>query len=542
MYLSPGNKNHEGKGFIMKAVTGTQMRSLDRRTITESGIPGEILMERAGILAGKALEEWILHLRKEEGKEELFGDPGDGRRIVFLAGKGNNGGDAFAAAKFLHEQGYSVSLYCVEDLSLIRGDALAHFRKMPRFLQEMASFPIPEEVYSPDNILVDSLLGTGFSGSLKERYASVCRSINSSGAWIAAMDIPSGLSADTGQADADAVCAHMTLTMASPKKGMFSEQGIRLTGRLQVLDIGIDKTFYRELEETLECTSLEEARSFLKREQFDTHKNRRGHVYVFGGSILYSGAVLLCAEAALRSGAGLVSCFVPEGMGFFSSVPKALMVRVLPSGSGSLQEESLAEIDLEKASSLAVGPGMGTSAESIPFLKKILKAELPLVLDADGLNLLALYHAELFPLLSARQAPTVLTPHPGEMKRLLESLAPGKNFVSRQEQALFLAQKSHAFVVLKGARSLASAPDGRAAVNLSGSPALATAGSGDILCGILGALMADPVRDPFDSVRLGVFLHGLCGELASCSMTRSFIADDLILLIGKALRRIRQDA
>ena len=519
----------------MKAISGTQMRTLDQRTIAEKGIPGEVLMERAGIAAGKALEKWSLSRIAEPGRnvEQIH--------FVFLAGKGNNGGDAFVAAKFLHEQGYAVSLYCAEAISRIKGDALIHFRRMPRFLQEMASSAlIPDSAFAKGNILVDALLGTGFSGSLKEEYAVLCRRINDSGAFVAAMDIPSGLNADTGEADPDAVCAHLTLTMALPKKGMFSARGIRLTGRLQVLEIGINREWAEDLPEVWECTGPEEAASFLKKVPFDTHKNARGHVFVFGGSSLYSGAILLCAESSLRSGAGLTSCFIPEGMRIYSSVPKALMMRMLPSDNGFLQGDLPDSVDLSRADSIAAGPGMGTSEFSVSFLEQIFAAEKPLTLDADGLNLLAL-HPVLQRKLPARKAPTVLTPHPGEMKRLLDAFAPGRSFASRMEQALFLAEKCRAVVVLKGARTVVASPDGRTALNLSGSPVLATAGSGDVLCGILAALAADSERDLFDSVRLGVFLHGLCGEFAERSGNGCCIADDLLPLIGKAMQSLRSD-
>lgn len=515
----------------MKIISGTQMRTLDQRTITEKGIPGELLMERAGILAGKALKKWALRCQKEFELEDI-------PRIIFLAGKGNNGGDAFVAAKFLYEQGMKIFLYCVGDPARIKGDALTHFNRMPSCLQEMAGTEVPEEIFSPGNILVDSLLGTGFSGSLRTEYAAVCRRINSSGAWVVSMDIPSGLNADSGEADPDAVCAHLTLSMAFPKKGMFSPQGIRLTGSLQILDIGIDHALAENLEQTLECTTVCEAASLLKKESFDTHKNLRGHVFVFGGSHLYSGAVLLCAESALRSGAGLVSCFIPEGMNGFGTVPKALMMRVLPSPDGFLQGDLPRDPDPEKADSLAVGPGMGCSASSVPFLGKLLSLEKPLILDADGLNLLS-SHSVLQEILLSRKTPAVLTPHPGEMKRLLQAFAPGKIFTSRQEQALFLAGVTHSIVVLKGARSIVASTDGRSAFNISGSPVLATAGSGDVLCGILAALTADRGRELFDSVRLGVFLHGLCGENASADGQDFLIADELTCRIGNALKQIR---
>jgi len=384
---------------------------------------------------------------------------------------------------------------------------------------------------------VDGLLGTGFHGALREPYRSWCRLVNASGKAVASLDIPSGLDADSGEADPDAVIADFTFTMAAPKTGMFSAEGIRHTGRLQVLEIGIPQEFIDELPDTVEYTGPEDIRPFFGKEAFDCHKYTRGHLFVIGGCKFYPGAPLLAAEAGLRAGAGLVTCCIPEHAEIHSAIPKALIVRRLSSNSCWFSGESAAQLlpMLEKAGALVTGPGMGTAPECRGFLKNLLAVNIPLVLDADALNLISA-DPELLDLVQQRQSPTVLTPHAGEMKRLLTALNLNPAELSSQDAALGMANKLNAVVVAKGARTLVAAPDGRFAVNLSGCPALATAGTGDILAGMTGAMLLNRELDVFDAVRTAVFLHGQTAEITAPLESRGYIADDFLPMIGKVIR------
>ena len=511
----------------MKAVSGTQMRGLDRRTIEETGISGERLMERAGMLAGSALLKWMT----------AAGLGPAGAEVIFLAGKGNNGGDAFVAARLLADSGYDVSLYCTSSESELSGDALTMFRRLPASVRDHISYELSPADFTPGTVAVDGLLGTGFHGALREPYRSWCRLVNASGCPVAALDIPSGLDADSGEADPDAVVADITFTMAAPKTGMFSVEGIRHTGRLRVLDIGIPEAFVNELPDTVECTGPEEAHSVFLREAFDAHKYTRGHLFVAGGCRFYPGAPLLAAEAGLRAGAGLVTCCLPEHAEIHASVPKALIVRRLFSDTGFFCAKSAAELlsMSEKAGAFVVGPGMGTAPECVGFLEKMLAVKGPLVLDADALNLLAV-NPDLIEKLHRRKDPTVLTPHPGELNRLLAGLELSSEGRGRRELVILAAERLNAVVVGKGARTMVAAPDGRFAVNLSGCPALATAGTGDLLAGMTGALLLNREVPVFDAVRAAVFLHGRAAETAAPLETRGFIADDFLPHIGAVVR------
>ncbi|MBO4633545.1 MAG: NAD(P)H-hydrate dehydratase, partial [Lentisphaeria bacterium] len=489
----------------MKAVSGTQMRALDRRTIEETDISGEQLMEKAGMLAGSGILKWL----SETGLNAQT------PKIVILAGKGNNGGDAFVAARLFAAAGYEISLHCTAKEAELCGDALTMFRRMPASIQENISTDLTQaDLSDPHIVIVDGLLGTGFHGSLRPPYRKWCSLVNQSGHPVAALDIPSGLDADNGEADLDAVTADITFTMAAPKTGMFSPAGIRHTGRLRVLEIGIPSVYLDELPDTIECTDISLLKSILKREPFDAHKYTRGHLFVAGGSKLYPGAPLLAAEAGLRTGAGLVTCCLPEQAEIHAAIPKALIVRRLSSSAGFFTLDSAAELLAmsDKAGAFAIGPGMGTAEKSAGFLEKMLEVKVPLLLDADALNLLSV-HPELIKKMRNRPNATVLTPHPGEMKRLAGIL--DLETESRLEQAKEAAGKLNAYVIYKGPRTIVAAPDGKTAINLSGCPALATAGTGDILSGMAGAFLLNREWDVFDAVRAAVFLHGYTAELTA---------------------------
>ena len=515
----------------MKAVSGMQMRGLDRRTIEETGISGERLMQIAGLRAGAGILKRFA--------EDMPGKTAPEFRI--LAGKGNNGGDAFVVAALLADAGHSVSLHCTAPGSDLSGDALTMFQRLPASVRDHISYELtPADLENPDTVVVDGLLGTGFHGVLREPYRTWCRLVNASGRRVAALDIPSGLDADSGEADPDAVTADMTFTMAAPKIGMFSAEGIRRTGRIQVLDIGIPKPFFDDLADTVECTGPEEVQSLFRREPFDAHKYSRGHLFVAGGCRHYPGAPLLAAEAGLRSFAGLVTCCLPDHAEIHAAVPKALIVRRLSSQTGFFNALSATELlsMANKAGAFVIGPGMGTSIESVGFLEKMLSVKTPLVLDADALNLLS-SSPDLIEKLKKRADPTVLTPHQGEMKRLLAGLGLTGTDRTRQETALLAAERLNAVIVSKGARTIVAAPDGRFAVNLSGCPALATAGTGDLLAGMIGAMLLNSAQSAYDAARAAVFLHGYTAEItAQPGYSRGYAADDFLPMIRQAMNRL----
>ncbi len=563
----------------MKALNAEQMRALDRRTIQEGIASGMELMERAGTLAAEELESLLPSLCSPGGEEcgavALAGGTAADlgrfpcrrrivsrrRKIVILAGKGNNGGDAFVVARRLHESGarerfgLEISLFCVCGEEELSGDALEMFRKLPPAVRESLRGDFSEADAASALLIVDGLLGTGIRGSLREPFKSWIGIVNHAERPTVALDIASGLNADDGSVADEAVTADLTLSMAFPKQGFFQGEGIRKTGRLRILDIGIPQSFADGYGGCPEVQTLPEIRPFFRREAFDTYKNLRGHLLVAGGSSLYPSAPFLSAEAALRSGAGLVTVLLPASAEIFCRVPKSVIVRRLPDdGTGCFTESSIPGIRslLGKMNAVSVGPGMGCSARTLPFLKEILAARKPTVMDADALNLFALYADEFSSLLPGENC--VLTPHEGEMRRLLRALEPHSGFaagasgsrlpsamIPSVEKALLLARTSGAVTVMKGPRSVIARSDGEYRINPGGCPALGTAGSGDVLTGIAGALLANGLS-PFDAARAAVFLHASASETAMPFGSRGFLADDLVSFLPCALKMISEVA
>ena len=504
----------------MKSYSAARMRALDRRTIEEYGIPGTTLMENAGTALTRAV------LRLSAG----FDSP----EFVILAGKGNNGGDAFVTARQLHQSGRPVHLFMTARPDELTGDAAEMFEAMPQALKNGARFEFSADDIPEQAVIIDGLLGTGIRGEVREPSASWIRLVNASNAPVIAIDIPSGLNADDGTA-ALHITADLTVTMAGVKTGMLVEQGPAASGRIEIARIGIPDDYLEEAGDGFPVFSLSDARKMLHREPFDTFKNRRGHLAVVGGSRNYAHAPFLSAEAALRTGSGLVSLLLPETAEIHCIVRKALILRRLPvNGAPAFNAVSLPELELEleNKTALAVGPGMMDRPESVPFLYKLILTNLPLVLDADALNLIAQNPA----LLESHGESVILTPHPGEMRRLQTAFGlDGQK--TRIEQALDLAIRTGCTVILKGCRSVVASPDGSYSLNLSGCPALATAGSGDTLTGICGSFLAQGYS-AYDAARLGAYVHGLAGELLSPCGSRGVIADDLASAAARAIHRI----
>jgi hydroxyethylthiazole kinase-like uncharacterized protein yjeF len=501
----------------MKAVSVQEMRELEQRFCQETGTASMQLMENAG----QAVAREAIALAAHSGT----------RKFAVLAGKGNNGGDACVAARLLLEQGAEVQLFLAAEPEKYQGDAGLAWQRLPMTLKNQCQRDFKSAMVQRDCILIDGLLGTGFTGpTLRQPYCAWITEARASGCIVLAIDVPSGLNADDGSTG---LCleADLTLTFAVPKRGLLLGEGPRCCGRLLVADIGIPAAYLPDSNDALQTFAAADALALLKREDFTIHKNRRGHVGVLGGSRPYPHAPALSAEAALRTGAGLVTLALPQSCEMFCTLPKALIVRRLADGgSGCCNAFALPQLTemCRNFQALVCGPGLGQAEESLVVLQALLATGLPLVLDADGLNLLAA-HPECLP---AQPAALILTPHPGEMARLQNGFgleATG----NRLEQAQALAHRTGCVVVLKGCRSVVAAPDGQAHLNLSGCPALATAGSGDVLAGICGAFLAQG-RDAYQSAALAVFLHGLTGEILRPTGSRGIIADDLPDALPKA--------
>ena len=504
----------------MKSYSAERMRGLDRRTIDEYGIPGVTLMENAGSAVTRA----AIRLSAAVSEPEF----------VILAGKGNNGGDAYVVARQLFERHCPIRLFMAARPDELSGDAAEMFEAMPAELRNAALFDFQPDDLNEHAVVIDGLLGTGMRGEVREPFASWIRFVNGSGAPVLAIDIPSGLNADDGSAS---VCirADLTVTMAGVKTGMLTGKGPAACGRVEVARIGIPDEYLEEAADGVPVFTAFDARALRRREPFDTFKNQRGHLAVIGGSRNYASAPFLAAETALRSGSGLVTVLLPETAEIHCVVRKALIVRRLETGGlPAFSAASVPELEeeLENKSALAVGPGMMHRPESLVFLRRVIRSGAPLALDADALNLIAADPS----LLEAHGGSVVLTPHPGEMRRLQEAFRLNGE-KSRVEQAVDLAVRTACTVVLKGCRTVVANPDGVYSLNMSGCPALATAGSGDALTGLCGSFLAQGYSG-FDAARLAVFIHGCAGELLSPCGSRGVIADDLASACARAMHRI----
>lgn len=509
----------------MKVVSAAVMRELDAKTIA-AGTPGEVLMERAGQGAFIEISRFILNC----GVEHFH-------RVLILTGKGNNGGDGYVIARLFSERTeLPVTVISVCPRENLRDAALLHAQRVPDKVVFLACSSIPDTELVPGTLVVDCLLGTGISGAVRSPFAEIIKTVNQSGLPVAAIDIPSGVNSDTGAVEGEAIQADITLTMGVPKAGLLRGAGAALCGLLRVVDIGIPPALVAACPAEFEAVTQADAAALVRRIPTDTHKGDRGRILIAGGSFPYPGAPFLAARAALRSGAGLVSVAYPASMGHLLH-PRANAPILIPLGDDGCgwhqkQADSLISDLLHNQHVVVLGPGLGSRETSLEFAVQLLQAPIPLVLDADGLRALS-----LIPTLLPRPATTVLTPHPGEMRRLLEAYDRQDLLTAdRQTQATEIARQTGAILVLKGRHTIIAAPDGERYVNASGSPALATAGSGDVLTGMIAAFLVDQ-ENPMDAVRLAVYLHGLAGE-KSPNGQRALMADDLIDLIGPTLKEL----
>ncbi|HKA86973.1 MAG TPA: NAD(P)H-hydrate dehydratase [Haliangiales bacterium] len=490
----------------MRVLTTAEMRAADRKAIDELGIPAALLMEHAG----RAVAEVVL------------AKAAPGARIAVVCGSGNNGGDGFACARWLREHGRDARVYLARGRPA-GGEAALHLGLYEKLGGELAS--AGAEIAAA-GVVVDALLGTGVERPIVGDMADVVAWMNAAPLRVA-VDVPSGLSVDTGRAAGAAVRAHATVTLAFPKVGILTWPGCELAGEVWVADIGIPRALGDGAR--VEWTDAGAAAPLVPRRGPGDHKGTNGHALVIAGSPGKTGAALLAAEAAVRGGAGLTTLATDPAC--FEAVQ------------GRVREVMTAPLDVDDGALAALlagkravvwGPGMPTAPEAGAFLRRSLaRLGVPTVLDADGLNHLA---ADVAAARAAAGA-LVLTPHPGEAARLL-GRGTADVQADRLAAARALAAATGAVVVLKGARSVVAAPDGRAAINASGNPGLGTGGTGDVLAGLLGALLAQGLA-PWDAARLGVYLHGMAGDLAATEVGRiGMSAGDLLPRIPRSADKL----
>ena len=496
-------------------VTAAEMRAMDRETIDGLGIPAALLMEHAGRAVAAAVQA---RARPHA-------------HVVVVCGSGNNGGDGFACARWLRERGFDARVVLAKGRPKPGGEAALHLG-----IYERMGGPVGETLdLGGADVIVDALLGTGLASPVGGALADAIAAVNRAGALRLAVDLPSGLDADTGAVLGVAVAADVTVTLACAKVGLVSHPGCERAGELVVADIGIPA----RLAAGARALLFEEAdaAALVPHRTLGGHKGTFGHVVVAAGSAGKVGAALLATSGALRAGAGLVTLATPPAAAaaVLGRIPEAMHAVFDPEAADA--DAALAQL-LDGKRALAWGPGMPTSDAAGRTLRRLaVSVELPLVLDADGLNHLGREVASL----KAARGPRILTPHPGEAARLL-----GKDTAAVQADrvaaARTLAATSGAVVVLKGARTVVAAPDGVATINPTGNPGMGTGGTGDVLSGVLGALLAQGLA-PLDAARLGVYLHGLAGDRAARSHGPiGLVAGDVAAELPAAFASLSKDA
>jgi ADP-dependent NAD(P)H-hydrate dehydratase / NAD(P)H-hydrate epimerase len=491
-----------------------RMRAIDRWAIDERGIPSLDLMERAGERVAQAVVK-LAH---------------DGA-VAVICGKGNNGGDGLVVARLLHEAGREVAVVCVAPFEELSRDARTNLERLPGESPLAFEEPAAREAIERAAVIVDALLGTGFEGAPRGAVASAIEAVNGAPGCVVSVDVPSGVDASTGVVAGVAVEAGLTVTFHAAKPGLWIHPGKGYASRTTTVDIGIPRGAPVSADIGLIEGSVLEA---LPRRGAGSTKFSNGHVVVVGGSPGLTGAPAMTSLAAMRAGCGYVTVSVPASLREILDVQlMEVMTRGLPDEQGSLTPEGLPLVmeSLERAGALALGPGLGRDPRSALLARKLARrSPVATVLDADGLNA----HAGALAELASREAPTVLTPHAGELARLLETDS-DRVAHERLSHARRAAERAQAVVVLKGDDTLVVEPLGRVAISRGNSPALATAGTGDVLTGVIATLLAQGL-DPFTAAAAGVQLHAQAGREAARAQgaPEGVIASDVIAALPRA--------
>jgi len=514
----------------MKVVTGAEMKEVDRYTIEEVGISGLVLMENAGREVAQAAVELLDDLKD--------------RMVIVLAGRGNNGGDGFVVSRLLIEQGFEVKTILLGKKEDISGDAKLNLDILDKLEAKVWEISSKEEVLElkllldKSDLIVDALLGTGIKGELRGLYPEVITMVNNSPTAVLAVDIPSGVEADTGKIADIAVRADQTITFALPKIGTILYPGADFVGDLQIADIGIPQMVIAKQEFKVDFITSEFINKLLPTRAADSHKGSYGKLLLVAGSTGMTGAAALATQASLRAGAGLVTLGVPRSLNpiLESKLTEAMTYPLADSKEGILARESVIEIKrlINNRDVLGIGPGLTANDEIAYIVNHLLEnVNKPIVVDADALNVIYDLNS-----LKERTAPTVLTPHPGELSRLINQSIEGISDNSL-EIAKNFASEYNVILVLKGARTIIATPQGEVYINSTGNSGMATGGSGDVLTGLISGLLAQGI-DGVDATIIGVYLHGLAADLAADELTEySLLPSDIIDYLPQAIRAVK---
>lgn len=508
----------------MKIATREQVRKIDRSTIEDYKIPGLVLMENAGRSVTELITKNYPNVHN----------------IAIFCGTGNNGGDGFVIARHLISKGFNTTTFICGDEQKYRGDALLNYKSLKNIGTKILILKEKPPHNLECDLIVDSIFGTGLDREVEGFYKHIIEFLNSCSAPILSVDIPSGLDANSGRLLGCCIKANTTVTFALPKIGTVIYPGVEYCGDLYVSNI----TTPGNLEDSinLELITAYDIRPLIHTRNKDTHKGTYGHLFILSGSPGKSGAATLSAIGAQRIGTGLVTVGVPESLNpvIEEKLTEAMTEPLPETKNGLLGLSSLKKalaVLSDKKTALAIGPGISTSKQTESFLLKLLsKCNMPVVIDADAITLIS----KNLNLLKNLKIPVILTPHPGEMARLI-----GKTNKEVQEERINISRdfskKFGVYLVLKGARTIISTPSGKIFINPTGNPGMASGGMGDVLTGIIGGLLSQGYNAE-NSCKIGVFVHGLAGDIAFEEISDSgYLATEVAEYITKAIKNIKNN-
>jgi len=509
----------------MRVITTDTMRELDRTTIEDRGIPGIDLMNKAGAGVARATIEFL------EGNKD--------KNIGILTGPGNNGGDGWVAARILHAQGYPVKVFSAINPDKLTGDALTAFKDAKssgiQYIIDVKGAISIDDI----DLIIDALLGTGAKGEPRGAIGEMVKRVISSKIPVIAVDNPTGVDSDTGEIYGIAINAEITTTFGLPKLGQFVYPGKKNVGRLMTVDIGIPENVILASEHKYEIDSTSTLANLLSVRPENGHKGTFGKCAIIAGSEGMCGAAVLAAESALRSGTGLVELVVPKSLvETVESLFREVVTRPVQEikNKRCFSVRSMGDIlrVIQDVDSIALGPGIGTHYETVELVSRLVnKIDIPMIIDADGLNCLAKAISKGNKI--EFSAPVVMTPHPGELSRLINIGV--DDILSNRFDGMhdWLSQLGIDTLLLKGASTTICSSDSPVFINRTGNDGMATGGSGDVLTGIIAGLIAQGVT-PSNSTRLGAYIHGFAGDIAAAELgKRSMIAGDIIKYIPDAI-------
>ena len=512
----------------MILVDAKEMQEIDLQAIEEFGIKSIVLMENAGKGA------WEIFLKSFSNLED--------KSISVIAGKGNNGGDGFVIARYLFNQGFNIKIFLLAKKNSLKNDTkinceLAQKLKIPIFeIENQKKFQKYKKDFKKQDIWIDAIFGTGLKSNIKGFFKDIIEFINKQKKPVFAIDIPSGIDADRGRICGVAIKARVTASFAYAKIGHMVLPGSKYSGKLHIVEIGIPNYIQKKINPKQYAITTKSISQKLKKRTLDSHKGSNGHILIFAGSVGKSGACIMAAKSALKSGAGLVSCAV------FSEINNIIETNLIEAMSIPLDSKKNILKTLiksaKKKQAIIIGPGLGQNKEtkkiSLDFIKN---TKIPIIIDADALNFIA----ENKSILKKLNPNTVLTPHPKEMARLIDIDVQNLQ-KNRFEIAKKFATKYKIHLVLKGAKTIIASPNGSVFINTSGNSGMATGGMGDVLCGIIASFIAQGY-DICDSCQIAVFLHGFAGDILYKKIGAiGFLPTELINFIPIARERLINSA